>query len=229
LNVRRFGERGGTPFVFWHALGPDTSGAYFEEVGEALGRRGYDVHAVDGPGFGESPALAEEDYRLVRLAELVDGLGLERPVVAGHSWGGAVAVTYAGLHPENVRALVLFDSGHIDYRELADVDPSRRVDDVIAEIRTRPDPRNAEGRALAMCGLTDPVSGAWPVIAEHRIPTLLFLATMPPHGDQNREHIGRFETAVPHADVRWLDGATHGIFGEVGDERLAVEIAAFLE
>ncbi|HEX3807810.1 MAG TPA: hypothetical protein VHV52_13620 [Gaiellaceae bacterium] len=60
MNVRRFGRLGGTPFIFWHALGPDTSGAYFEEVGEVLGRRGYDVFAVDGPGFGESPALRFE-------------------------------------------------------------------------------------------------------------------------------------------------------------------------
>jgi pimeloyl-ACP methyl ester carboxylesterase len=217
-----------TPFFFWHGLGPDADASYFAPVGSVLAGRGYEIHAEDAPGFGTSPALAPEEYRLASLAERVHALGLDRPVVSGHSWGGAIVVTYAGLHPENVSALVLFDSGHIDYRDLADVDSDLSVEERIAQIRTQPDPRGAEVRAMAMCGLTDPISDAWVTIAEHEIPTLLFLATVPPHGDQNREHIGRFEAAVPHADVRWLDGATHGIFGEVGDEKLAGEIADFL-
>jgi len=229
LNVRRFGERGGRPFFFWHALGPDTSGAYFEDVGTVLGGRGYDVYAVDAPGFGDSPALEPDAYRLEALAELVHGLGLERPVVSGHSWGGAVAVTYAGLHPENVRALVLFDSGHIDYAALADVDPDRTAAEWADEVRTRPDPRNAEARGMAMWGLAASVSRYWPVLAEHAVPTLVFLATAPPHGDQNREHIGRFEAAVPHADVRWLEGAGHGIFDDVEATELGAEIADWLQ
>ena len=65
------------------------------------------------------------------------------------------------------------------------------------------------------------------MIAEHRIPTLLLLATEPPHGDQNREHIGRFEEAVPHAEVRWVDGATHGIVGTTGPG-LGDDLAAWL-
>jgi pimeloyl-ACP methyl ester carboxylesterase len=225
VNVRRFGVRGGAPFVFWHALG---SGAYFEEAGEALGRRGYDVYAVDGPGFGESPALPAEEYRLAALAGQLHELGLERPVVAGHSWGGQVAMTYAGLHPENVRALVLFDSGHIDYLDFRDIDPDRSVDDLAAEIRASPNPENAETRAKGMLGLTDRVSLTWPTIAEHRIPVLLFLATEPPAGDLSRLHIGRFQSAIPDADVRWLEGATHDMFGEVGDEQLASDIADWL-
>ena len=68
---------------------------------------------------------------------------------------------------------------------------------------------------MAMNGMADRVSLAWPVIAEQRTPTLLLLATEPPHGDQNREHIGRFEQAIPHAEVRWVEGATHGIVGTV--------------
>ena len=34
--------------------------------------------------------------------------------------------------------------------------------------------------------------------------------------DQNREHIGRFEAAVPHAEVRWVPGAGHGILADIG-------------
>jgi pimeloyl-ACP methyl ester carboxylesterase len=229
VSLHRFGVRGGTPFLFWHALGPDTSGAYFEQVGEVLGRRGYDVCAVDGPGFGETPAGAPDDYRLEALAERIEALGLERPVVSGHSWGGAIAVTYAGLHPEKTRALVLFDSGHIDYGDLPGVDPGRSLDDLVAEVRTRPDPRNAKVRGMAMWGLSAPVSGAWRVLAEHEIPTLLFLATKPPHGDQNHAHIPRFKVAVPHAEIRWLDGVGHGIFGQIEPDAFGNEIADWLE
>ena len=39
---------------------------------------------------------------------------------------------------------------------------------------------------------------------------------------------GRFEQAVPHADVRWVDGATHGIVDTIGPG-LGDELAAWLE
>jgi hypothetical protein len=71
------------------------------------------------------------------------------------------------------------------------------------------------------------VSGAWRAIAEHEIPTLLVLATEPPHGDQNRAHIGRFQSAVPHAEIRWADGAGHGLLADVGPP-LGEDIASWL-
>jgi pimeloyl-ACP methyl ester carboxylesterase len=220
LHVRGFGNPGGRPFVFWHALGPDASSAYFEDVARALAGRGFDVYGIDGPGFGASPLLEPEDYRLDALARrlwaTVDGLELERPVLAGHSWGGAIAVTAAAQRPTEVTAVVLFDSGHIDYGELDDVDPDKPLDVWLAEVQARPDPRNAEGRAYAMRGLTDPVSPGWAVLAEHAVPTLLLLATEEPHVHVNRAHVGRFEAAVPHAEVRWVDGAGHGIVDDVG-------------
>jgi pimeloyl-ACP methyl ester carboxylesterase len=37
----------------------------------------------------------------------VDGLGLERFVLVGHSMGGAAAIAYAGAHPDRVAGLVL--------------------------------------------------------------------------------------------------------------------------
>ena len=231
VAVHHWGAHGGIPVVFWHALGPDASGAELGPVAEVLAADGFHVVAVDGPGFGSTPLLPPERYRLPALValldEAIDGLELDRPVLMGHSWGGAIAVTYAATHPDDVRALVLLDSGHIDYRDLPDVDAERPVEDWVADVEAREDNRRAEARGRAMKGLTDRVSGAWPALAEHGIPTLLFLATEPPHVHENRTHIARFEAAVPHADVRWPEGATHGLLVDLGAP-LGDEIATWL-
>jgi pimeloyl-ACP methyl ester carboxylesterase len=135
-------------------------------------------------------------------------------------------VRYAAAHPENVTALVLLDSGHIDYGDLPDVDVHRPAADWVEDVRAR-DGRLPEARGRALHGLTAPVSDARPIIAEQRIPTLLILATLPPHVEQNREHIGRFEQAVPHAEVRWAENAGHGLVDDVGPP-LGDEIARWL-
>jgi pimeloyl-ACP methyl ester carboxylesterase len=216
LHVHEWGADGDVPVVFWHALGRDQSGAHFADVGRPLARAGFHVLAVDGPGFGKTPLLPTERYTLGSLAALLDELlderELDRPVLAGHSWGGSVAMTYAATHPEDVRALVLFDSGHLDYREVEDVDESSFPDD-------------AQGRAMR--GLLEPVSPHWPVVAQNEIPTLLFLATEGTHGELNRAHSAKFEAALPHAEIRRPPGTTHGIVEDIGPP-LADEIAAWL-
>lgn len=45
------------------------------------------------------------------LARLLDALGVERAVVAGHSMGGFVAVRFAERHPDRADRLVLIDGG----------------------------------------------------------------------------------------------------------------------
>jgi pimeloyl-ACP methyl ester carboxylesterase len=250
LAVREWGGDG-TPFVFWHALGPLASGAELVEVAPRLVAHGYRVLSVDGPGFGASPHA--DDYSLAALAAKLDALELDRPVVMGHSWGGAVMVAYAATHP--VRALVLADSGHLDY---ADLEASRNspppkqwewesrdaldawlrdgldrvTPEVVAGYHAGARDENgvvmgasAEWMLEARNGLLERMSALWPALAG--TPVLLFLATQEPHGSQNREHIGRFETAVPHADVRWVEGASHGLVADVGPE-LGDEIAEWL-
>jgi len=45
------------------------------------------------------------------LAFVIDELGLDRPVLIGHSFGGSVSLAFAAAHPDRVRALVMLDSG----------------------------------------------------------------------------------------------------------------------
>ena len=82
----------GPPLVLVHGIGLDRR--CWAPVRAAL-ERAHDVIAVDLPGFGESPPGAAEP-EIAALADAVEdllaGLGIERPHVAGNSLGGTVAL-----------------------------------------------------------------------------------------------------------------------------------------
>jgi pimeloyl-ACP methyl ester carboxylesterase len=96
----------GVPIVFLHGLTFDRRS--WRPIVERLGD-GVDSVAIDLPGHGESPG---PPCRLDELAghvhRLVDGLGVERPIVVGHSMSGGLAIIYAASYP--VRGLVDVDS-----------------------------------------------------------------------------------------------------------------------
>jgi pimeloyl-ACP methyl ester carboxylesterase len=73
--------------------------------------RDYRVIRIDRPGSGYSPRLASGRGHLSEqadaMAALIDALGLDRPVLVGHSLGGAVSLATAIRHPEKVGALAL--------------------------------------------------------------------------------------------------------------------------
>lgn len=69
------------------------------------------VVVMERPGSGESTRAPGAGARLGAQAETVSAfiraLGLERPLLVGHSLGGAVALAVALEHPEQVRGLAL--------------------------------------------------------------------------------------------------------------------------
>jgi pimeloyl-ACP methyl ester carboxylesterase len=136
LFVRRWGTRGGTPLLVLHALGPASSAAFLGLGVGPLEDAGYDVAAPDLPGYGGSPPVLSDEYAVPALAErarrLAGELGWDRFVLVGHSWGGAIACHLAAAHPDLVRALVLVDSGHLDYADTPGADVSVTMDDLIA-------------------------------------------------------------------------------------------------
>jgi pimeloyl-ACP methyl ester carboxylesterase len=71
------------------------------------------VVRLDLPGFGLTGAAPDRDYsaaRVVRVvAALMDRLGIPRADLAGNSFGGRIALTFALAHPDRVRKLVLVD------------------------------------------------------------------------------------------------------------------------
>jgi pimeloyl-ACP methyl ester carboxylesterase len=73
--------------------------------------RDYRVVRVDRPGSGYSPRTASTSARLrvqaETIAELIRILKLDRPLIVGHSLGGALALAIALNHPDVVGGLAL--------------------------------------------------------------------------------------------------------------------------
>lgn len=115
--------------------------------------------ALDFRGHGESDPAEDGDYSIHGLAEdvaaVADQLDLRRFVLAGHSLGAAVAIEYAGRHPERVAGLLLVDpNGDQSRVPKADVAPflAALKDDPLAELESY-------FRQLVLGG--DPDAAAW--------------------------------------------------------------------
>lgn len=71
------------------------------------------VVALDLRGHGASDA-PEQEYTMAVFADDVAwqcrAIGLEKPVIIGHSFGGAVALELCGRHPDLAAGLVMIDS-----------------------------------------------------------------------------------------------------------------------
>jgi pimeloyl-ACP methyl ester carboxylesterase len=82
----------------------------FAAVLESLDPVEFRAFAFDRPGHGYSERPAH-DGAMSSQARLLRGalakLGVRRPVVVGHSWGGTLALAYALQFPEDVASLVL--------------------------------------------------------------------------------------------------------------------------
>ena len=69
------------------------------------------VLRIDIPGFGLSGPAVNQDYSdaadVARVIAVMDQLGVQQVIVAGHSMGGRIAWNLAAAHPERVSKLVL--------------------------------------------------------------------------------------------------------------------------
>lgn len=166
-HVREWGEPGAPQLLLLHGW-MDVS-ASFQFVVDVLRGR-WHVLAPDFRGFGLSDNGPGDCYwfpdYLADLDAIVDAVSAETPVsLVGHSMGGNVAMLYAGVRPQRVRALVNLEGfglkesapGQAPARyarwldELKSPPAARRyasLDDVAARLR-RNNPRlSAEGAAF---------------------------------------------------------------------------------
>lgn len=162
VYVRRWGLEGGQRLLFLHSLGPAASGALLGPGIGPLADAGFSIAAPDQPGYGQTPPLDADAYAVPRLADLswavADALGWRELVLSGHSWGGSIAVHAAAARPERVRALVLVDSGHLDYADQPEADLGQSLESMVAEAEaTRA--RAADRTAVAADLELDPDDG----------------------------------------------------------------------
>jgi pimeloyl-ACP methyl ester carboxylesterase len=115
-------DPGGPPvppaFVLVHGLA--SNARLWDGVAARLVERGHVALTVDLRGHGRSskpdapydtPTVADD------VAALIDRLGLDRPVVAGQSWGGNVVVELAASHPGAAAAIACVDGGWLELAE----------------------------------------------------------------------------------------------------------------
>lgn len=109
VYVREWGNKSGPAVVMIHG-----TTSHLQEFEVSLGptlESKYHLVAYDRPGMGRSQlrtANADRlDIQAGTTADVIAQLGLDKPVVIGHSYGGAVALRLALDHPDKVSGLVL--------------------------------------------------------------------------------------------------------------------------
>ena len=124
LQCYRTGD--GPPLVFAHGM--FDNGRRWIPLGNDLADD-YEVVTFDARGHGRSDAPADGydiDTRIADLVGLLDGLGLDAPVVIGHSMGGATAAWAAATYPERFRGLVLVDPAR--FHPAPEIDPDEAAE-----------------------------------------------------------------------------------------------------
>jgi pimeloyl-ACP methyl ester carboxylesterase len=102
-------DTGAPPLVLIHG-----AGCNLEDMRLALGERlaaRHRVILIDRPGLGWSRRRGRGGnspvYQATVLRGMLDRLGVERAIVVGHSWGGALALSFALDYPDRVAGLIL--------------------------------------------------------------------------------------------------------------------------
>ena len=115
----------GTALVLSHGL--TDNGLCWTRLASALESE-FDIVMLDARGHGDSSRLSD----LVPLdpgrdiAEAIEGLGLDTPVVRGHSVGARATAAYANAHPGRVSRVVLEDPPFLPLADATATEARRR-------------------------------------------------------------------------------------------------------
>lgn len=260
LHYLDWGGPSRTPAIALHGFALNCHS--FDEVAPRLRSR-VRLLAFDQRGHGLSERASRvEDYTRENMVADIEGavhaLGLERPVVIGHSMGGMNAMTFAARNPALVRALVLVDVG-----PEVSVDGAREVGAFVAgpyELdsldawvehthRYYPWRSKERIRARLAVSLRETADGklakqyderfrqGFGGVAEARdaladVAAALRCPTLLVHGAASpvltREMAERFAARVPCVQLVSIEGAGHSVAGDQPDEFVKV-VEAFLD
>ena len=106
VNYIQYGE--GKDILLLHGWGQNVE--MMKPIGDNFSDR-FRITILDFPGFGQSSELHEawtiNDY-VQMLEEFIKKLGIKKPIIMGHSFGGRVAIKYSAHNA--IEKLVLFGS-----------------------------------------------------------------------------------------------------------------------
>jgi amino acid adenylation domain-containing protein len=206
--------------------------------------KGWSVFGYDRRGWAGSRALGREDLTLDdHVADLVRVLRtLDRPVVAGHSYGGLVAVCAAARHPELVGSVVAYEPPLRWFPWWPDDEEWQRVVSeqeangpaavaaaLITAVTGRPVPGGGDAAELAADGaavlteMTDPgVDG--PSFEPAAVGVPLLVAAGGKSLSHHREVSVRLADLAPHGTFADVPGARH-----IGHVTHAAQFAKLVE
>ena len=131
-------QAGAKTVVLLH--GKNFCGATWESVIKALHEASYRVVVPDQIGFCKSSKPQAYQFSLHQLAAntraMLDKLGVERPIIMGHSMGGMLAMRYAVMYGNDTSGLVVVNPLGLEDWKAKGV-PMAMVDDLYArELKT---------------------------------------------------------------------------------------------
>ncbi|MFE4050280.1 alpha/beta fold hydrolase [Streptomyces sp. YIM B13518] len=242
-RVHVYGPADGSPLVL--LPGGSATGLVWFANAPVLGGR-YRVHAVDllgdaGRTERRGAPLKSADDLTAWLDALLDGLGLARTHLCGHSYGAWLAVRYALHAPQRVDRLALVDP--------TQVFAGFRLRYLLRALPTLIRPSQARARAFLAWETADAhpdetwqrlyalattvpgrklIAGARPRAADLRMPVLVLLA------EHSRAHhaaevAAEARRALPRSEVTLLPGATHHSLPLTAPEQLNDRLVDFLD
>ena len=113
INYIQYGE--GKDIILLHGWGQNIE--MMKPLGDNFCDR-FKITILDFPGFGKSEEpdydWSISDYALM-IEEFIKKLGIKKPIIMGHSFGGRVAIRYSANNP--IEKLILFGSPCIRIQE----------------------------------------------------------------------------------------------------------------
>ncbi len=129
----------GSPVLLLHGF-PELWYSWRHQI-PALAAAEFRAIAPDLRGYGESDKPSEiEAYDIQHLVAdlvgLLDALGIERAVIAGHDWGGIIVWQFALMHPDRVERVISLNTpfrprGHVSPLETFKAAPDGRFNYIL--------------------------------------------------------------------------------------------------